>query len=76
MGKAKPGQHVGHRGTKKTGVITSVVRGIARVVWSDGSESLVHTGSLYKKGRPCLVWAFGLLMLTLTVTGGTAYLLL
>lgn len=76
MGNAKRGMKVGHRGTSKTGVVTSVLRGIARVVWSDGSESYVHTTSLHKKGGPCLVWAFGFLMLTLTVAGGTVSLIL
>lgn len=76
MGNAKPGQRVGHRGTPHTGVVKSVIRGIARVVWSDGSESQVHTTSLHKKGGPCLVWAVGFLLLTVGFVSGTTYLIL
>lgn len=74
MKKAKPGQHVRHQGTKQTGVITSVVRGVVRVVWADGSESKTYASSLHPaKGGPCLLIAVALLSVPALLTGAAFY---
>lgn len=75
MGKqAKPGQIVRHRGTRQSGTITSVVQGIARVVWADGSESKMYAGSLHPaRGGPCLVIALILLAVPTLAAGAAFY---
>lgn len=54
MAKAKRGQKVRHNGTGKEGVISSVFRGVAHIIFRDGSHGYAHTGALSKSGG-CLV---------------------
>ena len=57
MAKAKRGQKVRHNSSGREGVISSVFRGMAHVIFRDGSHSYVHTGQLSKSGGCLLILA-------------------
>jgi hypothetical protein len=76
MPNARHNQYVGDSHGRR-GYIRSIVGHVANVVWQDGSTSKVPTDSLHSAGgKPCAVFFFGGIALSLgLITGVSAWIL-